>query len=271
MMRSSSGPVESGGDQLRSLTRAIGLLRLLAQRDGAPARLGQVVESSGLHKATAHRILAALAREGLVEHGPDGYALGPELCIFGTVAAKRFDIRTLAEPALHRIAERTGDVALLFVRSGTSAVCAARVEGAAPIIPGTTRVGSVKPLGAGTGALALLAAMGEQEAERILVENEAARLASYPQYTAQVVRDELEAARRRGFAVDEQVSTPDVTGVAVPILDRRSKPVASLCCIAFSDRLPASALPALADLLRQEADAIMRRLAAREEGAGEAS
>lgn len=71
-------------------------------------------------------------------------------------------------PHLERFAMRTGDVALLFVRSGGSAVCVARCEWEAPIIPGTTRVGTVKPLGVGAGALALLAAMRPNEAEALM-------------------------------------------------------------------------------------------------------
>src|SRR5690606_21775960 len=135
-----------------------------------------MVEVSGLHKATVHRILAALVREGLVQHDAEGYVLGPELYILGNVAAKRFDIKVIAEPALDRIATRTGDVALLFVRSGGSGHCIARHEGAAPIIPGTTRVGTVKPLGVGAGSLALLAAMDPAEADEIIERGEAIRL-----------------------------------------------------------------------------------------------
>lgn len=212
-----------------------------------------------MHKATVHRLLAALVREGLVEHDAEGYTLGPDLCMLGDVAARRFDVKAAAMPSLERIAQRTGDVALLFVRSGGSAVCVARCEGAAPIIPGTTRVGTVKPLGAGAGSLALLAAMRAEEADAAIVGGEAERMKVYPQCTTSFVRGAVEAARRRGFALDDQVLTPDVTAVGVPILDGRGHPVAALSLTAFSDRLPPDRQPAMAALLMEEARSIAPR------------
>lgn len=257
---------ERGGDQLRSLTRAIGLLRILAVRDGAPARLGHLVRASGMHKATVHRLLSALVREGLVEHDAEGYTLGPALAALGDVAARRFDIRAAAMPVLQRIALRTGDVALLFVRSGGAAVCVARCEGEAPIIPGTTRVGTVKPLGVGAGSLALLAAISPDEAEAIIAGGEAERIRGHPRLSAAFVRGEVEATRRRGFALDDQLSTPDVTALGVPILDGRGRPVAALSYTAFSSRLPPGAQPAMAAKLVEEARSIMRRATERASG-----
>ncbi len=246
-------------DQVRSLSRAISLLRILGGANGASIRLTDIAGASGLHKATAHRILATLAKEGFVQQdGREGYALGPELYLLGAVAAKRFDISLVSLPILDRIAETTGDVALLFVPSGPNGVCVRRHEGRAPIIPGTTRVGTVKPLGVGAGCLALLMAM--DEAEEIIVRNEKARTAAYPHATAAYLRHQLDLARSQGFSLDDESITPGVRAIGVPVLDARGRLLASLSCTVFAERLPPARQPAIAALLRDAAAEITRLL-----------
>ncbi|CAO3450025.1 AMP-dependent synthetase and ligase [Azospirillum largimobile] len=84
-----AAPNAAGGTQ--SLERAIALLRAVADAGTDGARLADLMAGVGLSKATAHRLLMALAREGLVEQ--DGrskrYHLGPDLVALGDLAALR--------------------------------------------------------------------------------------------------------------------------------------------------------------------------------------
>ncbi len=86
---SPAGPNPAGGTQ--SLERAIALLRAVADAETGGARLADLMTGVGLSKATAHRLLMALARDGLVEQ--DGrskrYHLGPDLVALGDLAALR--------------------------------------------------------------------------------------------------------------------------------------------------------------------------------------
>ncbi|WP_247876044.1 AMP-binding protein [Azospirillum sp. TSH100] len=85
----SAAPNAAGGTQ--SLERAIALLRAVADAETDGARLADLMTGVGLSKATAHRLLMALARDGLVER--DGrskrYHLGPDLVTLGDLAALR--------------------------------------------------------------------------------------------------------------------------------------------------------------------------------------
>jgi len=85
-IQSSAG---TGGTQ--SLERAIALLRMVAAGSPDGARLTDLMAGTGLSKATVHRLLAALAREGLVEQDAASrrYFLGPDLDALGQVAAAR--------------------------------------------------------------------------------------------------------------------------------------------------------------------------------------
>ncbi|BAI73780.1 acetyl-CoA synthetase (plasmid) [Azospirillum sp. B510] len=84
-----AAPSAAGGTQ--SLERAIALLRAVAEAGTAGARLADLMAGVGLSKATAHRLLMALARDGLVEQdaGSKRYHLGPDLMALGDLAALR--------------------------------------------------------------------------------------------------------------------------------------------------------------------------------------
>ncbi|WP_247870803.1 helix-turn-helix domain-containing protein, partial [Azospirillum sp. TSO5] len=79
----------AGGTQ--SLERAIALLRAVADAETGGARLADLITGVGLSKATAHRLLMALARDGLVEQDTRSkrYHLGPDLVALGDLAALR--------------------------------------------------------------------------------------------------------------------------------------------------------------------------------------
>lgn len=80
----------TGGTQ--SLERALSLLRHVAAYGANGARLSDLMTDTGLSKATAHRLLTALARERFIDQEPRSrrYHLGPELDTLGRIAAARF-------------------------------------------------------------------------------------------------------------------------------------------------------------------------------------
>ena len=88
----------SGGTQ--SLERAIALLRAVAASGPEGARLADLMTGAGLSKATTHRLLMALAREGLVEQDARSrrYHPGRDLDALGQLAAARH--RPPAPPSL---------------------------------------------------------------------------------------------------------------------------------------------------------------------------
>ena len=81
----------------------------------------------------------------------------------GLTATPRFNLREICHPALARIADATGDTVFLTQRSGLDAVCLDRREGTFPIKTFTLEVGMRRPLGVGTGSLAILSALPEED------------------------------------------------------------------------------------------------------------
>src|SRR5690625_3602768 len=103
-----------------TLGRAIELLRLVASSQARNLRLIDSADMASLDKSTAHRLLQRLVSERMLVRDPGqrGYRLGPLLYELGLAALPETNLRELSEPALQRLAQETGDMAFLILRSG---------------------------------------------------------------------------------------------------------------------------------------------------------
>src|SRR5262245_45477803 len=153
---------------VRTLDRAVRLLRALAAHPEG-AMLSAVARETAIGKGTVHRLLNALIDAGLVfqDHETKLYRLGVGLALLGH-AAHQQDFAALAKPFLLRLAEQTQDTIYASVREGAAAVCVAREIGAFPIRTLSLEVGHLRPLGVGSGSLALFAFLTDDEIAGII-------------------------------------------------------------------------------------------------------
>jgi DNA-binding IclR family transcriptional regulator len=241
---------ERSGDGTKSIGRAFALLRVVATGGGAGLGLSEVAALSGLPRPTAHRILAALVAEGLVEQRPRSkrYALGVELQFLALSRTSHAPLVRLAEPFLQDAAAEIGDTLFLTVRSGLDTVCVARRLGSYPIQVLVLDVGDRRPLGISSAGIAFLAALPAAEAAAILQENEI-RLRSRgiaPGEANEAVR----RARELGYALRAPGLVPGTRAVSVRIDDRGGRAIGALTVAAISRRLQPSRIEAVVDVLR---------------------
>lgn len=247
----------------RSVERAAHLLRMLVARQEG-ARLVDLSEATGLHKATVLRLLSALERQGLVARDPETklYFLGLELLAAGWMSVANSVLRDLGRAALKRIAEATGDTVYFSVRNGLDALCVDRQEGDFPIKTLTLDVGARRPLGVGAGSLALLAFLPDGERRRLMaqVTPQASR---YYGNTPDVIDTLVERARVQGFADNPGLLIPGMQAVAVPIMTAGGAPLAALSVAAITERISPERLPMIIALLKEEARRIETALSGR--------
>jgi DNA-binding IclR family transcriptional regulator len=236
------------------------VLRIVAAaKDGAT--LTHVVSASGLNKATAHRLLTVLTREGLVQRHAESkiYHPGEQLYALGILAAPRYGLHQLAHPGLRRLATLSEDSAFLCLLSGDDLVCVHREEGSHPIRTHVMQVGMRWPLGIGSMGPAMLAAMDDASVERILDANRAA-IEKFPNYSAEKVRALIKTARLKGYCVNPGLVHPESYGIAVAILDENDRPIGSLSIGAVASRMQPDRQPQLAAVLKGEATALSKQL-----------
>ena len=95
------------------------MMRLLDTLAAHPEPLGlkQIAQYTGLHPSTAHRILAAMAADRLVDRvEPGSYRLGMRLLELGTLVRSRIGVRELALPMMRELHAQTGETVNLSVR-----------------------------------------------------------------------------------------------------------------------------------------------------------
>lgn len=247
---------------LQTVDRAIELLRCLGNSGSQGLRLVEVQRRLGLTRPTAHRMLSSLVQYGMAvrDEASRCYSLGQEVAILGwSVTSRTYDLREVCQDAMHAIAERTGDTAILVVRSGHDSVCIDRRSGPFPIKVFTVDIGMRRPLGFGAGSIALLASLPETEVDAILSAGRH-REAGYPASFERTVRRAVREAREKGYALSDGVVLSGVRGVGVVIRDFRGAPVAGIGIAATAARLPLAKVGKVAAMLGAERDEIERRL-----------
>jgi DNA-binding IclR family transcriptional regulator len=134
------------------LDKAMVVLGAIEER---PAGLADLVERTGLSRATAHRLAVALEVHGLVRRDDEGrFCLGLRLIGLGHEAAEAVPVWAAARPALAWLHEQTGESVQLYVRDGDARVCVDSIESSRElrtIVP----IGARLPMSAGSAARVL--------------------------------------------------------------------------------------------------------------------
>lgn len=256
------GPfAESQVTGAQSVERALALLSLVGRNGDSGASLSQIVGASGLNKPTARRLLMALIRARLVDQDPVSrkYTLGPELYVLGVLAGRRHGLLAHSVDALRRLSEETGDTSFLTVRQGSYALCLHRQEGSHPVRTHALQVGDQHPLGVGAGAMAILAALPEQERNAIITQM-AQEYALIGSYSADQVYRDVEATIEAGHALNPGLFVSSSWGIGRAIRLPDGEVAGAISIAAVDSRLGPQRQGELAALLAREGAAIEARL-----------
>ena len=250
----------------RSVLKATQLLEAIA-RAGGPVGLSDLSRVTGIPKATALRLLAALERAGLIarETGAWGgrYSLGGRLLYLASRVRGDSDLVARARPFLERLHAATGETTGLYQRYGDQVVCVECLVSQHPVrlhmCPG-----AVGPLYVGASARVLLAHAAPEEIDAVLagpLERRTERTLVDPE----ALRRELEQIRRQGYSVSVGEMVPYTAAVSVPIRDHSGRVVAAMSVAGPEARL-AEKLEMIRDLLIQAGHELSQQLGYAAEG-----
>lgn len=257
-----TSPAETGAlSGTQSIERALLLLREIAAHNRGGSRLLDLATRTNLQRPTVHRMLKCLAAENMVQQDADThrYFLGSMVFELGLTAAPRYNLREICHPALTRIADATGDTVFLTQRSGLDSVCIDRREGAFPIKTFTLEIGMRRPLGVGTGSLAILAALSEEEIRHTIDAN-AARVAEHG-LTAGSLAAQVKRSQKIGHAVREAPTLAGVRSIGLALRNQSGMPFAALSVSTISSRMNDKRVAELAIMLKNEIRLIEKQIA----------
>lgn len=202
-----------------ALERALTLLAAFEHR--AEWRLVDIARETGLSEATALRYLSTLVHHQIVERDEEGlYRLGMRLFQLGQRAFGRRDVRQLALPHLERLRERFQETVNLAVCSQENVVIIEVLESTQSIRKGAA-LGETDQWHCSALGKAMLSLFPEPDARRIL---ETHGLHPHTPHTITEIErllEQLEQARRCGYAIDAEEGEVGLSCVAAPVRDHR--------------------------------------------------
>jgi len=242
----------------QAVVRALRLLKAFSPQK-PELSLDQLCASLGLTRTTAHRLLAALQSEGLIERSStlNTYHLGRELIALGSLALLTSDLRAIVRPALERVAAESEESTTLEVLVGEQMLILDGVKGRYLISAGL-EIGTRWPAHATSSGKCVLAGLPESRREQIL----RAPMSRYTKHTLtdpEVLRRELESIRKAGYAVANQELETDYIAVAAEFRGPLGEVEGAISVGGPASRFPRRRLRELGLQLREEADEISRQ------------
>lgn len=226
-----TGGQETSGPTVLSVERALKILNCVA---GEPHGLGtrDIARRLGYNPGTTQKILNTLRAQDYLaaRAGSTNYRLGPAVSRLANLAGAHFDLASEAMPVLTELAARTGESALIGVRSGNACMYVAKVLSAQAVrmdIP----VNELRPLNA-TAIGKVLLAFDDGLDWRRLHDLEAD--GCFEASTENSVTDpdallaQLQKVVRDGVAYDLREYVEDGVCLAAPIFGPGSKILASI-------------------------------------------
>jgi len=216
----------------KSVTKAVGLLRVMAAQPRTGATATTLAKASGISRPTAFRLLYSLERTGLVDRVDNKYTLGWELARLGRFADPYAGLVARAQPLLQQLADDMNESVTLSVPNTADGLDLV-AEAAGSHVIGTMsrmslhRVGQRYPLHASSSGKVLLADMPAEKVKTLLPEQLEA-------YTADTITDravllkELVLVREQGFGIIDNELEEELISLSRPVRDSSGTLVAIL-------------------------------------------
>lgn len=235
------------------------MMSLLAalSRHVTPVNLKQLAAETRLHPSTAHRILAVMVENRLVDRiEPGTYRLGIRLLELGNLVKSRINVRQEALVHMHHLHEELGETVNLSVRHADEVVYIERTADSHSMMRVVQIIGARAPLHITAVGKLFLAEDGPDKCA------DYARRTGLPRFTENTLTDadafmkEIERIRRQGYAFDNEEAEKGVSCIGAGIFSDDGRLVAGLSVSAPSDRLNRAWAPQV----RQTAEKISRAL-----------
>ncbi|SDR02870.1 IclR family transcriptional regulator [Natronobacterium texcoconense] len=234
----------------RSVERGFAIVDELAAN--GPGRVSELAERLEMPVSTVHDYLQALVSTGYVTVEGKEYRTTARFLEVGHRHCHRLEIYQAVRDQLETVAEETGEHVTLLIEENDQAVILAVEEGPDAInlfaYPGA-RI----PIHATAPGKAMLAHMDDERVDELL-EEELVEITSRTVTDPDVLSEQLEEIRERGYAVDEGERIAGMVCVAAPVLDKDDRIRGAICVCGPQSRLDESRREEIADVVQRAAN-----------------
>lgn len=220
-------------------------------------RFAELLEGSGVSRASLHRTLSDMVANGLLSQAGrrEEYRLGPLLRSSGALAAPSSSVASAARPHMDRLRDECQETVVLAELEGASVVPVLRAEGLHEMRM-SQAIGRRYPAHSGATGKVLLANLPAGELERLIGASELERLTPDTTTDTDQLAAELGLIRDAGVGVSLGERVPDAVAISAPVRDAQGRTVAALTISGIASRYRRERLVADALAVRRVAEAI---------------
>lgn len=251
---------ENRGNKLKSLIRALRLLKLFAQRKNWS--INELIIALEFHKSTVQRLVTTLESEGFIErvYPHKGiYQLGPQILHLGNVASHSNDLRTIAQPYLAQLCDKTQETTHLCVVSESQCYYLEKIDSPQSIRL-VTFVGQRMPLHSTGVGKALMSGMSIKQIDKVIAEQGLKGFTVHTITDRDKLLEEIARIRKAGVSFDREEMETGLRCVAAPIFESAGNVVAAVSISGPSQRMDDQKLMDFSILVKETALQISERL-----------
>lgn len=205
--------------RIQSVDRALNILELISEAEDGLS-LAQIAQKIGLPKSTVHGLVSTLRdHKYLRQDDEDGrYLMGLQLFELGSKAARSWDIRDAAKPAMRWLGKEFGETVHLGCEDNGEVLYLDKIA-ADSLITIVSDIGTRLPMHCSGLGKALLSHKSESEIKRFI------QTKGLTPLTGRTITDpdkfikELAKIKEQGFALDDGEIMEGLRCVGVPIFD----------------------------------------------------
>jgi DNA-binding IclR family transcriptional regulator len=203
---------------MSSSERIIRVIETVVSRQHTGIRFAEIVEESGIAKATVHRLLGELTKLGVLAFSPESkrYRATLKLASLGAGVIANFNLRNHVHPQLIKLHQETKHTCNMGIKQGDVGIYTDKIESNDYGIKLFSEIGKTFPLFCTALGKALLAFGPAAERKRIL------SLPMTP-FTPKTITDarrlmqQLATVREQGYALDYEEITRGIICIAAPV------------------------------------------------------
>lgn len=195
----------------------------------------EIADRVGLHKSSVSRLLTTLETEGWVEQDPSTrrYQLGLGLIAIAGPLLANLNVRKVAYPYLHDLAESSQETTVLAVWEDSASVTVEQIAS-------DRTIKHTSPLGArytstGSATVQIFLADLESEAVDTLLDQGTIRLQDG--WTITELKRRLNRVQKCGYATNLQETFDDEIGISAPVYDHHDQVIAAVLVAAPAYRI----------------------------------
>ena len=244
---------------VQSVSRALTLLRLLAQGDGS--RLSDLARGAGLPVSTAHRLLTTLEQQGFAQFEPAAAAwhVGRDAFSVGMAYGRRLSFVAPALPLLRRLRDATRETANLGILDDDHLVTVSQVE-SREIRRALSPPGRRVPVFSSAMGKAILATWRDEDVLALAERTGLPPLTSKSLRSPEAAMEDIARTRARGWALDDEEFNLGMRCLAAVVWSPQGEAACAISISGAASRLTPDRLDALGERVALAASELTRLL-----------